>query len=81
MLQLPHAIVLEYHLDLLDGSVIAAEVKQLRPKLPIVMLADYAQLPDGALKSVDVLGSTSDPPCFLWAAVHFLLHVKSDRSE
>jgi CheY-like chemotaxis protein len=73
------AIVLEYHLGLLDGLVIAAEIKQVRPKLPIIMLADHAELPDGALKSVDVLVSTSDPPHFLWAAVHFVLNVKSDR--
>jgi len=62
----------------LDGSVIAAEIKQVRPKLPIIMLADHAELPDGALKSVDVPVSTSDPPYFLWAAVHFVLNVKSD---
>jgi DNA-binding NtrC family response regulator len=75
------AIVLEYPLGLLDGSVIAAEIKQVRPKLPIIMLVDHAELPEGALKSVDVLVSTSDPPHFLWAAVHFVLNVKLDRSR
>jgi hypothetical protein len=75
------AIVLEYRLGLLDGSVIAAEIKQVRPKLPIIMLADHAELPEGALKSVDVLVSTSDPPHFLWAAVHFVLNVKLDRDQ
>jgi DNA-binding response OmpR family regulator len=40
------AIVLEYRLGLLDGSVIAAEIKQVRPKLPIIMLADHAELPE-----------------------------------
>jgi CheY-like chemotaxis protein len=74
------AIVLEYHLDLLDGSGITAEIKRVRPYLPTIMLADHAELPDGALKSVDVLVSRSDPPHFLWAAVHFVLNVKSDRS-
>jgi DNA-binding response OmpR family regulator len=70
------AIVLEYNLGLLDGSVIASEIKQMRPKIPIVMLAEHAELPEGALQSVDVLVSTSDPSHFLWAAVHFLLTVK-----
>jgi CheY-like chemotaxis protein len=70
------AIVLEYNLGLLDGSVIAAEIKQVQPKIPIVMLAEHAELPEGALQSVDVLVSTSDPPHFLSAAVHFLLTVK-----
>ncbi len=70
------AIVLEYNLGLLDGSVVATEIKQVQPKIPIVMLAEHAELPEGALQSVDVLVSTSDPPHFLWAAVHFLLTVK-----
>jgi CheY-like chemotaxis protein len=74
------AIVLEYNLGLLDGSVIASEIKQVRPTIPIVMLAEHSDLPDGALQSVDVLVSTSDPPHFLWAAVHFLLTVKPTQT-
>src|SRR6202158_2814777 len=70
------AIVLEYHLGLLDGSVIAAEIKQVRPNVPIVMLADHLELPDGALKSVDALVAKSDGPHFLLATVHFVLNVK-----
>src|SRR5207248_2814735 len=60
------AIVLEYHPGVAD------EIKQVSPKLPIVMWADHTQLPDCALKSVDALVSTSDPPHFVWAAVHFV---------
>jgi DNA-binding response OmpR family regulator len=70
------AIVLEYHLSLLDGSVIAAEIKQLRPTVPIVMLTDHLELPDGALKSVDALVTKSDGVHFLLAAVHFVLSAK-----
>ncbi|MGA3348143.1 MAG: response regulator [Candidatus Sulfotelmatobacter sp.] len=70
------AIVLEYYLGLLDGSVIAAEIKKLRPELPIVMLADDLDLPDGALKSVDALVTKSDGAHFLWATVHFVLNVQ-----
>ena len=70
------AIVLEYHPGVLNGLVVAAEIKQVRPQVPIVMLGEHAELPDGALKFVDALVSTSDPPHFLWAAVHFVLNVK-----
>jgi DNA-binding response OmpR family regulator len=70
------AIVLEYHLGLLDGSVIAAEIKQVRPTVPIVMLTDHLELPDGALKSVDALVTRSDGVHFLIATVHFLLSGK-----
>ena len=68
------AIVLEYQLGLLDGAFIASEIKQILPKIPIVMVADPLELPEDALKSVDVMVATSDGPHFVWAAVHFLLN-------
>jgi len=70
------AVVLEYHLGLLDGATIADEIKQVRPEIPIVMLADHAELPADALKSVDALVDKSDGPYFLLATVHFVLNVK-----
>ena len=70
------AIVLEYHLGLLDGTFVASEIKRVRPTIPIVMLADDLNLPDGALKSVDALVTKSDGSHFLWATVHFVLNVK-----
>src|SRR5258708_32690393 len=54
------AIVLEYHLGLLDGAVVAAEIRKVKPQLPIVMLTDHLELPEGALKSVDALVTKSD---------------------
>lgn len=68
------AIVLEYHLGLLDGAVIADEIKRVCPELPVVMVADHLELPDGALKSVDALVTKSDGAHFLLATVHFMLH-------
>lgn len=70
------AIVLEYHLGLLDGAMIAAEIKQVRPEIPIVMLTEHLELPDGALQSVDALVTKSDGAHFLLATVHFVLNVK-----
>jgi len=75
------AIVLEYHLGLLDGAVVAAEIKKVKPQLPIVMLADHLELPEGALKSVDALVTKSDGSHFLWATVHFVLNVKPARGR
>jgi DNA-binding response OmpR family regulator len=73
------AIVLEYHLGLLDGATIADEIKQVRPEVPIVMLVDHVDLPSGALKAVDALVAKSDGPHFLLAIVHFVLSVKPAR--
>ena len=73
------AIVIEYHLGLLDGAVVAAEIKKVKPQLPIVMLADHLELPEGALKSVDALVTKSDGAHFLWATLHSVLNVKPNR--
>jgi CheY-like chemotaxis protein len=70
------AIVLDYQLGLLDGGVVATEIKKVKPQVPIVMLAEDAELPADALKSVDALVAKSDGPHFLLATVHFVLNVK-----
>ena len=70
------AIVLDYHLGLLDGLVVANEIKRVRPTVPIVMLADNLDFPDGALRSIDALVTRADGANFLWATVHFMLNVK-----
>ena len=70
------AIVLEYHLGLLDGAAVAAEIRKVKPQLPIVMVTDHLELPEGALKSVDALVTKSDGAHFLWATIHFVLTVK-----
>lgn len=71
------AIVLEYYLGLLNGLVIAAAIKQVRPEMPVIMLADNADLPTDDLKSVDALVCTSDGAHVLLAIIHFVLSVKS----
>jgi DNA-binding response OmpR family regulator len=75
------AILLDYHLGLLDGTLVANEIKRLRPTIPIIMLADNLELPDGALNSVDALVTKSDGAHFLWATVHFVLNVKPAQSR
>jgi DNA-binding response OmpR family regulator len=79
MSQPVNAIVLEYQLGLLDGAAVADEIKKAKPQLPIVMLVDDLDLPEGALKSVDALVAKSDGLHFLWATVHFVLNVKPNR--
>jgi DNA-binding response OmpR family regulator len=70
------AVVLDYELNLLQGAAVAAEMKKVKPQVPIVMLTDHLELTDGTLKSVDALVTKSDGPHFLWATVHFILNVK-----
>ncbi len=70
------AIVLEYHLGLLDGATVADAIKRCRPEVPIVMMTDSVELPSDALKSVDALVERADGPHFLVATVHFVMNVK-----
>jgi DNA-binding response OmpR family regulator len=76
MSQSVDAVVLDYELSLLQGAAVAAEMKKVKPQVPIVMLTDRLELTDGTLKSVDALVTKSDGPHFLWATVHFILSVK-----
>jgi two-component system, NtrC family, response regulator GlrR len=68
------AVVLEYYLGLLDGAVVADEIRRARPDVPIIMVADPVELPHDALRSVDESAGAH----FLWAAVHFLLTTNAD---
>lgn len=70
------AVILEYHLGLLDGAAVADEIKKVRPQLPIVMLAESLELLEGALKSVDALVTSSNGPRFLVEAIHSVLQAK-----
>jgi DNA-binding NtrC family response regulator len=81
VLQTGNAIGIEYHLGLLDGALVAAEIKQVRPRVPMVMLADRSELPEGVLKSVDVLVANSDAPQFLSEAVRLALSLKPDQGR
>jgi len=60
---------------------IANSIKQVRPEVPIIMLADNLELPDGALNCVDAVVTKADGAHFLWATVHFVLNVKRDLSQ
>jgi DNA-binding response OmpR family regulator len=76
MSQSVDAIVVEYYLGLLNGAVVADEIKKVRPRLPIVMVADDLDLPDGTLRSVDALVTKSDGSRSLLATIDFLLRTR-----
>jgi DNA-binding response OmpR family regulator len=73
------AIVLDYHLGLLDGGVVAAVIKQVKPRVPIVMLTEDVELPLDALTCVDALVVKSDSPDLLLETIRSVLNA-SERS-
>ncbi|HZS98121.1 MAG TPA: response regulator [Terriglobales bacterium] len=75
------AVVMEYHLGLLDGAVVASEIKQAKPQIPIVMVCDNLELPEDAWKSVDAIAMKSDGQHFLVATIHFVLSVQWEQQQ
>jgi len=76
MAQPVDAIVLEYHLGLLNGGFVAAQIKKVRPGVPILMLIDHLVVPDGALQCVDMVVAKADGDDFLLSAVRHVLGSK-----
>ena len=70
------AIVLDYHLGLLDGETVAAEIKKIRPEMPIIMLAPGLELPVITLSWVDALVPKTDGPDVLLATIRSVLEAK-----
>lgn len=70
------AVILESNLGLLNGAVVADEIKKVGPRLPIVMLAEGLELTEGSLKSVDALVTSSGVPHFLLEAIRAVLQEK-----
>jgi DNA-binding response OmpR family regulator len=81
MSQAVDAVVIEYHLGLLDGAVVASEIKHVKPQVPIVMVCDNLELPEDALKSVDAIVVKSDGHHFLMATIHFVLSVEWEKQH
>jgi DNA-binding response OmpR family regulator len=81
MSQQVDAVVIEYHLGLLDGAVVASEIKRVKPELPIVMVCDNVELPNDALKSVDAIVVKSDGQHLLVATIHFVLSVEWEQQH
>jgi len=75
------AIVLDYQLGLLDGGVVAAEIKRVKPQIPIVMLAEYMDIPIAALNSVDAVVAKSDLAHTLLETVHSVLYTQPARGS
>jgi DNA-binding response OmpR family regulator len=75
------AVVIEFHLGLFDGAVVASEIKRVKPGLPIVMVCDNVELANDALKAVDAIVVKSDGQHFLVATIHFVLSVEWEQQH
>jgi CheY-like chemotaxis protein len=66
-------VILDYYMPEMNGGVVAAELKQRYPQLPILILSAYYWLPKDALALVDGFVTKGDPPPILFAKIEELL--------
>ena len=57
-----HGVVLDYFMPGMDGGLVARQMKQLKPAIPILMLSAYFSLPDHALDHVDAFITKGQSP-------------------
>ncbi len=68
------AVVLDYQMPGMNGDVVAAKMKRINARVPIMMLSAYEPLPKSKLTSVDSLLSKSQPPSILLSSLQRLLN-------
>jgi CheY-like chemotaxis protein len=56
------AVLLEYKLEGMDAEAVAYQIKQRFPRLPIILLSAYSQMPERILWLVDEYVLKSEPP-------------------
>lgn len=67
------AVVLDYQMPGMRGDLVAAKMKSINSRVPIMLLSAYTPLPQNKLKSVDRFLSKSQPPEILLSTLQGLL--------
>jgi CheY-like chemotaxis protein len=66
-------VILDDQMPGMNGAVVAAEMKLLKPHVPIMVLSAGGRLTKSKMKSVDTCLSNSQPPRILLSALRGLL--------
>jgi CheY-like chemotaxis protein len=54
------AVVVDYHMPEMYGHEVAAEIKRIRPQIPIVMVSNDEAIPEQVLSAVDAFVSKDE---------------------
>lgn len=71
------AVVVDYQMPGMNGDVVAAKMKKMRSRVPIMLLSAYGPLPERKLKSVDIFLSKSQSPDAMLSALNQMLDTQS----
>lgn len=66
-------VVLDYFMPTMHGGIVAAEMRNLRPKVPIILLSAYINLPSEVIRIVDSTILKGDGPETLLIKIRELL--------
>ncbi|MCU1286893.1 MAG: response regulator receiver protein [Acidobacteriales bacterium] len=69
----PDLVVIDYDLPDISGDVIAAGMKKINARIPVLMFAPHIFLPPSAIANVDVCLIKGDSPELLLARINELL--------
>jgi len=72
-----HAVILDYQLPGMNGDMVAAMMKRLKPHIPIILLSAYGPLPEKKLRPVDAFVYKSDGKRRLLSTLRELLANRS----
>ena len=67
------AVILDYSMPEMNGCQVAAELKRLNPKVKILLLSAYLDLPEEATKYVDARAVKATSPTAFLSALQQLL--------
>jgi CheY-like chemotaxis protein len=67
------AVVVDYQMPGMSGSQIAAKMKRINSRIPIMLLSAYGPLPKSKLRSVDTFVSKSQSPKVMVSMLENLL--------
>jgi CheY-like chemotaxis protein len=70
------AVVLDYQMPGMNGDVVAAKMKRINSRVPIILLSSCGPPPESELSSVDTFLSKSQPPNMLLFTLQRMLGVR-----
>lgn len=66
------AVIVDYHMPEMDGLEVAAEIRRIRPHVPIIMVSSDVEIPEQALKAVDAFISKDEAPQHLLPMINLV---------
>jgi CheY-like chemotaxis protein len=71
------AVIIDYSMPEMDGGMVAAHIKRIKPRLPVVMLSAYAGVRSGVDEVVDAFIEKGGEPTSLLNKLNSLIQVRS----